>query len=590
MRERRERPRGTLEWAKYYRDAGLSVIPLRPHDKRPACPWKTYQQRLASDEELEGWFSDDEANIGIVCGAISGGLVVADFDNALNLRSFLDVLPELEEATVRVSTARGGHIYLITTETIRTFQVEEFGLDIKGEGSYVLAPPSIHPSGKPYEFANEATEIMGVAGFLAWLQHSLAVLGFDWTPSDRSDNGQRAGLDVAAALSGLKQGNRNETFARLVGKLHRGGMTPESIIVLLEPHASRVDFPLTELEEEVLGICSRYAQPDTQARTLTYRTAAEIITDPLPMPDVLLAGLSYRGELAILTGPYDALKSRLAMEIVRAIASGESLLGRFDVPKPSTVILIQEEINPGVFDQERVIPLLEGLPEDGAKRIIIVSRVGFRLDLEWIDLLDEMIVRTGAVAVVIDPLGEVTPTYPGFNLNFDTCVTEMLRPLKALRDKYAVTIFLVHHDPKASEFERRARGSSVLMNAPDLRILLQGIDSADGYHRSRVQVRSRNMRRPDPFNILCLEDGRVVWEEAMSISSPEKDSVVRAIKYLTKDGQGPMTTEIAEAIGISLDATKKRLLRVKADGLVDSNREGRNTRWTLTDTDQVGEG
>jgi len=198
-------------------------------------------------------------------------------------------------------------------------------------------------------------------------------------------------------------------------------------------------------------------------------------------------------------------------------------------------------------------------------------------------------VKLKPIAIIIDPLGEVAPTYDGFNLNFDTSVTEMLRPLKALRDKYQITIILIHHDPKASEFERRARGSSVLMNAPDLRILLQGIDSADGYHRSRVQIRSRNMRRPEPFNIICLEDGRIAWEEAMNISSPEKDSAVRAVKYLSKNGQGPTTKEIAEAIGISTQATYQRLLRAKVDGEVVSGREGRDTHWTLAESPDATE-
>jgi len=321
----------------------------------------------------------------------------------------------------------------------------------------------------------------------------------------------------------------------------------------------------------------QHAAPPPES--LFYRTAAEIIADPLPLPDVLLDGLCYCGELAILTGPFDALKSRLATEIVRAIASGESLLGRFDVPKPGTVILVQEEIHPAVFDRERVIPLLEGLPEEVANRILIVNRAGFRLDLEWIDLLEQMIIKTGAVAVVIDPLSEVTPTWPGFNLNQDTSVTEMLRPLKGLRDKYQVTIFLVHHDPKLNEFERRARGSSVLLNSPDLRVLLQGVESADGNHRSRVQIRSRNWRRPEPFNIVCLEDGRVAWEEAMNISSPEKDSVVRAVKYLTKDGIGPTKAQIAECLMINPDAVKKRLQRVKEDGLLKPVKVSNEWHW-----------
>ena len=94
-----------LAAARRYRAAGLSVIPLRPREKVPACPWKPYAQRLPTDEELVHWFSDDSNNIGIVCGAVSGGLVVLDFDYAPNLSRFLDFAADLKRGTQRVKTA-----------------------------------------------------------------------------------------------------------------------------------------------------------------------------------------------------------------------------------------------------------------------------------------------------------------------------------------------------------------------------------------------------------------------------------------------------------------------------------------------------
>ena len=44
--------------------------------------WEEYQRRIATDEELRRWFSDGrQTNIGIVCGKVSGNLVVVDFDS-----------------------------------------------------------------------------------------------------------------------------------------------------------------------------------------------------------------------------------------------------------------------------------------------------------------------------------------------------------------------------------------------------------------------------------------------------------------------------------------------------------------------------
>lgn len=67
---------------------------------------------------------------------------------------------------------------------------------------------------------------------------------------------------IAEALSTLADGNRNATFARIVGRLHRDGWTSEDILALLKPHAQATGFPERELEQEVAGICQRYSHPD----------------------------------------------------------------------------------------------------------------------------------------------------------------------------------------------------------------------------------------------------------------------------------------------------------------------------------------
>lgn len=256
----------TREFATYYRNCGLSVIPLRPRDKRPAlASWKEYQERLPTDAEIEEWWSPGtDRGIGIVCGGVSG-MVALDFDAHLTARSFLDLHPEFEDGTIRVVTARGQHVWVQVRERVATLRIEEIGLDIKAEGSYVVAPPSIHPTGQPYEFANEADVLIGIENFHGWLRGILASLGVEWQPP--SDDGQRQRLDVDAVLVDLDEGNRNESFAKVVGKLHHAGLSAEDILSLLRPHADRCAFPQDELEAEVRGICGRYSPPRAGNRT-----------------------------------------------------------------------------------------------------------------------------------------------------------------------------------------------------------------------------------------------------------------------------------------------------------------------------------
>ncbi len=66
---------------------------------------------------------------------------------------------------------------------------------------------------------------------------------------------------IAQALTELHEGNRNATFAKIAGRLHREVWSAEDILALLKPHARAVGFPEQELETEVVGICRRYSRP-----------------------------------------------------------------------------------------------------------------------------------------------------------------------------------------------------------------------------------------------------------------------------------------------------------------------------------------
>ncbi len=161
----------TLDLAILYVKKGLSVIPLKPRSKEPLIPWKQYQERLPSKEELDKWFGERNLNVGIVTGRVSGNLVVIDFDSEEKFKGFIERLKSARKGlqvaisnTWIVKTGKGYHIYLRlpNAELVPRTKVRlAEGIDLKAEGGYVVAPPSVHPSGKRYEFVKVENETMG---------------------------------------------------------------------------------------------------------------------------------------------------------------------------------------------------------------------------------------------------------------------------------------------------------------------------------------------------------------------------------------------------------------------------------------------
>lgn len=138
--------------AKAFVAAGISVIPIDRNSKRPLLRWKEYQSRIASQEELKKWFDTDiPPNLAVVGGAVSGNLVILDFDDVELYHKFWQSDSTLRDRTVLVKSARGRyHVWFRAEKTFSKFKPVD-KLDVQAEGSYVLAPPSETPEGR-YEF------------------------------------------------------------------------------------------------------------------------------------------------------------------------------------------------------------------------------------------------------------------------------------------------------------------------------------------------------------------------------------------------------------------------------------------------------
>ena len=139
-----------LDIARHWLSMGVTPIPVAYRSKRPLVAWGYWQKHAPVDYHLREWFGGDDVNLGLLCGGPSR-LCVLDFDRVVDYYRWKHD-NEDNAHTYTVRTSRGMHVYFQTEETPQTAIAD--GILIKGEGGYVLAPPSVHPSGHTYRALN----------------------------------------------------------------------------------------------------------------------------------------------------------------------------------------------------------------------------------------------------------------------------------------------------------------------------------------------------------------------------------------------------------------------------------------------------
>lgn len=119
-----------------------------------------FHDASADADRIEGWWrKHPSANVGVTTGNASG-LIVIDIDPRHGGRSSLSRLERTHGTLPRTVTALTGgggtHLYFAAPPApVPSHPGILSGLDLKGEGGYVIAPPSRHASGKRYLWATD---------------------------------------------------------------------------------------------------------------------------------------------------------------------------------------------------------------------------------------------------------------------------------------------------------------------------------------------------------------------------------------------------------------------------------------------------
>lgn len=233
------------------------------------------------EAQIRAWWGQwPAANVGIVTGAVSG-IVVLDVDprhgGDVSLATMMDTFGEFAE-TVEASTGGGGmHLLFMhpgsrfpnsNGDTGWLFKATSLsGLDVRGDGGYIVAPPSLHASGERYGWKRGAdpgeSQLAAVpAWFLNLYAKSKEPAQRSQTHTSSSSEDGRYWLGKALART-TAEGTRNDTGYWLAQQLRDAGLSENEAESLMLDYADRTprgDTPYSR-HEAVASMRSAYACP-----------------------------------------------------------------------------------------------------------------------------------------------------------------------------------------------------------------------------------------------------------------------------------------------------------------------------------------
>ena len=199
-------------------EAGLCVIPLRERSKRPAlASWKPYQESRPDAQDLHRWFASGGRNLAVVCGEVSGppglGLAVLDFDRP-GFETWAEEHREIVKDTWISATGRrdGRHVWLLVPSGTNSSTFDDG--EVKAEGGYIVAPPSLHPGGRRYRWLQRGCQ-MATVGDLSILGLEIAHPGREGQGGLRE--GDPRGLDAWESSGVRDRAGKGASPERLLG-------------------------------------------------------------------------------------------------------------------------------------------------------------------------------------------------------------------------------------------------------------------------------------------------------------------------------------------------------------------------------------
>jgi hypothetical protein len=451
--------------------------------------------------------------------------------------------------TATAQTGRGWHfLYRTKTPIPPKVGVLEH-VDLRGPGSYFVAPPSRHVSGAEYAWITTPGE--RIADAPAWV----------------SELAETTRVTGAAADEKIPEGKRNATLTSIGGAMRARGASEAAILAgLLEENRTRCVPPLPADEvAAVANSVSRY-EPDGPELHVTHNgkasvtpvgiDAVDLLALDLPplrmiVPDLLPEGTT------ILAAPPKVGKSCLVYQIVTEVAIGGELLERRVSPGSCLYLALEDGQRRG---QDRLKAALgdRTFPRGRLEVRWAARRIGEGLEDDLRIWLDS---HADAAVVAIDTLQRVRPQSNGRRGAYEIDVEDLGSIQTLVRDR-PVALVVVHHSRKES-------GDDFLASVSGTYGLTGSADSIVVIKRKRLEAFGTIVatgRDIAEAEVAAQFDG-LLWHAApMVLSQPTFE---RAEVYDVIERQGPIfPAAIAMATGLGRTSVQNIVQRLVDGGAV----------------------
>ena len=260
----------------------IGKVPLTEHGSKDAT--------LTQEGVNEYWGKWPDANVAIV---IPEGYFVLDVDADRGGHESLDILQErhakLPKTMSVITGGNGIHLWFKADGIRNTTAFAGFsGLDVRGIGGYVVAPPSIHRNGGEYAWIDESP----IAEAPEWLIKLCANNHRGGAPVPKTKENW-----ITQAMQGVNEGQRDDVCTRLAG-YYLTKIPPDIVREVLYPFADRCTPPLphTDVDKYVDSVSRKertkgedpntgdkdiyhYCPPTEPAISERYKSVTESVTN-----------------------------------------------------------------------------------------------------------------------------------------------------------------------------------------------------------------------------------------------------------------------------------------------------------------------
>lgn len=209
--------------------------------------------------------------IGIATGQICGGYYVIDFDRhpERGIDGY-DYMKQWEREngvklpdTWQVITGSGGlHMWFKSNRAMRGYANTEIGVDLRADGNYIVVPPSLHKSGKSYEweagYSPKDVDCAEMDEVVMQFIRDCRPNGSEYRQSTRRGEGGERKMKLPEEIP---DGGRHEALVSVIGTLNILGVSDEAIEALVRhENEEKCNPPLDEdeLQKEIFPAIYRF--------------------------------------------------------------------------------------------------------------------------------------------------------------------------------------------------------------------------------------------------------------------------------------------------------------------------------------------